>query len=335
MIYEYASAENIGDRKEQQDRVAVVAHPASENFVLAALADGMGGHTGGALASQAVMDAVLPAFEKFKPGKDVPKDCLRSMIMAAHEKVAAAGQGYQRDPRSTAVLAMTGPERMVWAHCGDSRLYLFRDGKFAKRTDDHSLVEILFQQGKITEAEMLTHPERSRLFSSLGGDDAPTIVFGSIEDPEPGDTVLLGSDGLWTYFEPFELAQLISYRTLPEACDRLVGLARKRALGNGDNISLALIRKPQPASKLSLLGALFGGKQAALPSPLEDARRYVQHVVTHIEGFDGGVLAEQAAECASPEEMVSLISGCESALVERMGSEQSELFARRAYELLA
>jgi serine/threonine protein phosphatase PrpC len=335
MIYEYASAENIGDRKEQQDRVAVKAHAASENIVLAVLADGMGGHMGGALASQAVIDAVLPAFEKFNPGKDVPKDCLRTMILAAHDKVAAAGQGYQRDPRSTAVVAMAGPERIVWAHCGDSRLYLFRDGKFDKRTDDHSLVEILFQQGKITEAEMLTHPERSRLFSSLGGDEPPAIVFGSLEDPEASDTILLASDGLWAYFEPFELAQLVSYRTLPDACDRLVALARKRALGNGDNISVALVRKPQPAGKRSLLGALFGGKASAQPSPLEDARRYVQYVLTHIEGFDGSILADQAEECASPEEMVSLISGCESALAERMGAEKSELFARRAYELLA
>jgi len=335
MIYEYASAENVGDRKEQQDRVAVVAHPASENFVFAVVADGMGGHTGGALASQAVVDAVLPAFSKFRPGKDVPKDTLRSMIMAAHEKVAAAGQGYQRDPRSTAVVAMAGPERLVWAHCGDSRLYLFRDGKFEKRTDDHSLVEILFQQGKITEAEMLTHPERSRLFSSLGGDDPPAIVFGSLEDPEPSDTIMLASDGLWTYFEPFEMAQLISYRTLPDACDRLIALARKRALGNGDNISIALVRKPQPPGKRSLLGALFGTKTAVLPSPLEDARRYVQYVVTHIEGFDGDILSDQAEQCTSAEEMVSLISGCEAALAGRMGSEQSELFARRAYELLA
>lgn len=335
MLYEYASAENVGDRKEQQDRVSVIAHPASENFVLAALADGMGGHTGGALASQAVMDAVHPLFEKFVPGSDVPKDCLRAMIMAAHEKVAAAGQGFQRDPRSTAVLAMAGPERMVWAHCGDSRLYLFREGKFVKRTDDHSLVEILFQQGKITEAEMLTHPERSRLFSSLGGDEAPTIVFGSVEDPEPGDTVLLGSDGLWAYFEPFEMAQLISYRTLPDACDRLIALARRRALGNGDNVSVAIIRRPAPLGKRSLLGALFGGKAPAQPSPLEDARRYVQYVVTHIEGFDGEVLSEQVDECTTAEEMVSLISGCESALAERMGQEKSEQFARRAYELLA
>jgi len=334
MIYEYASAENIGDRKEQQDRVAVVAHSASEDCVLAVLADGMGGHTGGALASQAVLDAVLPAFEKFKPDADVPKNCLRAMILAAHDKVAAAGQGYQRDPRSTAVLAMAGPERIDWAHCGDSRLYLLRDGKFIKRTEDHSLVEILFQQGKITEPEMLTHPERSRLFSSLGGDEPPAIAYGSLEDPEPGDTVVLGSDGLWAYFEPFEMAQLVSYRALPEACERLIDLARKRALGNGDNISVAMIRKPQAPGKRGLLGALFGSK-AAKPSPLEDARRYVQYVLTHIEGFDGSVLADQAEECASAEEMVSLISGCESALVERMGAEGSENFARRAYELLA
>jgi len=335
MIFEYASAEHLGDRKEQQDRVAVVAHPSSEDTVLAVLADGMGGHTGGALASQAVLDAVLPAFALYAPGHDTAKDSLRSMILAAHEKVAAAGQGYQRDPRSTAVLALAEPERIVWAHCGDSRLYLFRDGKFVKRTDDHSLVEILFQQGKISEADMLTHPERSRLFSSLGGEEPPAIAYGVLEDPEAQDTVLLGSDGLWAYFEPFELAQLVSYRGLPEACDRLIDLARARGAGNGDNISVAIIRKPAAPAKRGLLGALFGAKEAAPPSPLEDARRYVQYIVTHIQDFDGALLESEAANCASAADMVSLISACEGALVGRLGRQQTEQFARRAYELLA
>ena len=334
MIYEFASAENVGDRKEQQDRVAVLTHPASEDLVLAVLADGMGGHTGGALASQAVIDAALPVFQKFNPATDKPKDCLRAMILAAHEKVAAAGQGYQRDPRSTAVMALAGPERMDWAHCGDSRLYLFREGKFVKRTEDHSLVEILFQQGKITEDEMLTHGERSRLFSSLGGDEPPAIVFGGIHDPEPQDTVLLGSDGLWAYFDAFEMAQLVAPRPLPEACDRLMSLARRRGDGNGDNISVALIRKPAPA-KRGVLGGLFGAKPPPPPSPLEDARRYVIYTVTHIKDFDGSILADEAATCDTPETMVSLIAACAAALVERLGEDRSEKFSRRAYELLA
>jgi len=230
---------------------------------------------------------------------------------------------------------MAGPERIVWAHCGDSRLYLFREGEFVKRTDDHSLVEILFQQGKISEAEMLTHPERSRLFSSLGGDEPPAIVFGNIEDPEPQDTVLLGSDGLWTYFEPFEMAQLVGSRPLPEACERLIDLARRRADGNGDNISVALIRKPMPATKRGLLGSLFGAKPPAPPSPLEDARHYVRHVVTHIKDFDGEILADEVEACTTAEAMVSLIGACGTALEARMGKAQAELFVRRAYELLA
>jgi serine/threonine protein phosphatase PrpC len=335
MIYEFASAENVGDRKEQQDRVAVLTHPASENLVLAVLADGMGGHTGGARASQAVIDAVLAVFEKFDPASGQPKDCLRAMILAAHDKVAAAGQGFQRDPRSTAVLALAGPERIDWAHCGDSRLYLFREGKFVKRTEDHSLVEILFQQGKISEDEMLTHPERSRLFSSLGGDDRPAIVFGGVDDPAPDDTVLLGSDGLWTYFDSFELAQLIGVRTLPDACDRLIALARRRADGNGDNVSLALIRKPPEPAKRKL-GALFGKRSAQqAATPLQDARRYVIHILTHIKDFDGSILAAEATACDTSEAMVSLIAACASALADRLGEEKSEQFARRAYELLA
>ena len=133
MQYEFASAENIGDRKEQQDRVVVMSHPSRPDTVLALVADGMGGHAGGALASQAVIDAIEPLFATFTPGAVSAEDWLKGAVLLAHERVAAAGQGFNRDPRSTCVVALAQPGRIDWVHCGDSRLYLFRDSAFVAK----------------------------------------------------------------------------------------------------------------------------------------------------------------------------------------------------------
>ena len=333
MVYEFASAEHIGDRKEQQDRVVVVSHPRDPGVVLSLVADGMGGHTGGALASQAVVDAIEPVFAAFDPATQAPQDWLGNMLQAAHERVASAGQGFNRDPRSTCVLALAQPGRIDWAHCGDSRLYLFRENEFVSRTEDHSLVEVLQQQGKITEAEALVHPERSKLFTSLGGPEAPQAAFGGLSETKLRDTVLLCSDGLWAYFRPQEIADLTSYRDLTSGCDRLIDLARKRAGGNGDNVSVAMIRLPAPVVKPGLLASLFGAR-ATVPSPLEDARRFVIKYLRAVMGPGADDLCGQVESCKTAKEFVALLPRC-AKVIEGLGGEaKSTLFTQRALDLL-
>ena len=332
MIYEFASAENIGDRKEQQDRVVVMSHPTAADVVLAVLTDGMGGHTGGALAAQSVIDAVVPMFEAFTPAAGAAEDWLRGMIMAAHEKVAAAGQGYNRDPRATCVLALAQPGRIDWAHCGDSRLYLFRGGEFVSRTEDHSLVEILLQQGKITEAEVHTHPERSKLFTSLGGLEPAQIAAGNIEKIRPQDTVLLASDGLWAYFQAREMADLIGYRNLTAGCDRLIGLARKRAGGNGDNLSIAMIRAPVPA-KRGLISTWFG-QRVIEPSPLEDARCFMVKYLHAILGPEADDLTARIEACKTTADLAEQIPRSAESVEEQEGTAKAAVFTQRAQELM-
>lgn len=332
MIYEFASAENIGDRKEQQDRVVVMSHPGAADVVLAVLTDGMGGHTGGALAAQSVIDAVVPMFDAFTPTAGAAEDWLRGMIMAAHDKVCAAGKGYNRDPRATCVVALAQPGRIDWAHCGDSRLYLFRNGEFVSRTEDHSLVEILLQQGKITEAEVHTHPERSKLFTSLGGPELPQIATGCIEKCRPQDTVLLASDGLWAYFQACEMPDLIGYRNLTAGCDRLIGLARKRASGNGDNLSIAMIRASAPI-KRGLIGTLFGPRLVE-PSPLEDARRFMLKYLRAILGPAADDQTARIEACQSAAELSAQIPRAAEAVEGHGGTVTATLFVQRVNGLL-
>ena len=341
MIYEFASAENIGDRKEQQDRVVVLSHPTLPDVVLAVLTDGMGGHTGGALAAQSVVDAIVPLFGTYNPDAIAADIWLKDMIMAAHHKVAAAGQGYNRDPRATCVLALAQPGRLDWAHCGDSRLYLFRDREFVSRTEDHSLVEILLQQGKITASEVLTHPERSKLFTSLGGPEPPQIAVGCIEKTVPLDTVLLASDGLWAYVHAREMADVIAYRNLTAACDRLIGMARERANGNGDNLSVAMIRRPAELAKAGLIGTLFG-QRSEERSPLESARRFmvtqlrtaVGNKANDRAGATANDLIAQLKQCQSAREMAEKMPACVALLTMQVDAESAASFVLRAQGLL-
>lgn len=333
MPYEFACAENIGDRKEQQDRVMVMTHPAYAGVTLALIADGMGGHTGGALAAQSVADAITTMFAGFQPGTGAAQDWLRGMVNAAQDRVAGAGQGFNRDPRSTCVVALAQPGRIDWVHCGDSRLYLFRDNKFVSRTEDHSLVEVLLQQGKITEAESLTHPERSKVFSSLGGPEAPQMTFGALVDVNARDTVLLCSDGLWAHFDSNELADLTAYRTLPGACERLIGLARHRAKGSGDNVSVAMIRLPGPPLKPGLIGTLFGAR-AVEPSPFEDARRYVIRVLRTSMGATANDLTVRIESCQTVRDLTARLPRCTAALEHVAGSAIATVFTQRTLELL-
>lgn len=340
MGYEFASAENIGDRKEQQDRVAIATHPRLPDTLIAVLADGMGGHRGGALASQAVVDAILPMFDAFSPDAGTPHDWLAGMIRAAHEKVAAAGRGHNRDPRSTCVIALAQKQRIDWAHCGDSRLYLFRGGEYETRTEDHSMVEILVKQGEITEEEALVHPDRSTLFTSLGGPEGPQVAFGGIDKVQADDTILMASDGLWAYFRNRELAVVTGYRGLTEGCDRLVALARRRARGNGDNLTVAMVRSVGNGAKKGLLGALFSGasgstgKDTAEPSSLEDSRRFLLAYLRSAPGPETAGLIERIGKCTDAAMLRDVIAAGGDLFARMTSRAKAESFMARAIDLL-
>lgn len=239
MRWQTATADAIGGREEQQDRAACFAAPAGSP-ALAVVADGMGGHRGGALAAQAVVDAAARLWEA-APAEAAPQERLTGLVLAAHEAINRAGSAKGIRPHSTGVFLWLEGDRAHWANIGDSRLYHFARGRLLARTRDHSVVQLLVDRGEVTEEEMATHPTQNRLLRSLGGDETPEADIGATTVGGE-DAFLLCSDGLWETVTVEEMAAALSADDLDRAARLLVALAAERGGPMGDNVTVALVR---------------------------------------------------------------------------------------------
>jgi serine/threonine protein phosphatase PrpC len=235
-------AQHRGDRREQQDRVALLPHPKGGGIVLAVVADGMGGHTGGVLAAEQVIHTARSNLETFSASNEEAAELLEASLLEAHLLIKASRFMNEKDPHSTAAMLLLEPGRASWAHCGDTRVYRFRGDRVVFRSADHSYVGKLQRQGAISAEQALLHPHRNILLTSLGGVEAPTIDFGEACELAAGDAFLLCSDGLWTYFSDAELAATIAGASARQASETLIAGARERGHGEGDNVSLAILK---------------------------------------------------------------------------------------------
>jgi serine/threonine protein phosphatase PrpC len=239
---EAATGTHIGDKKEQQDRLAVLPSAKHRGVLLAVVADGMGGLSGGAMAAEQVVSTATQLFESYAPAGVSGDALLRSIAAEAHVSIRLSRFTSEQEPHSTVVALLLQAERADWAHSGDSRLYHFRGPQLLSRTVDHSYVEQLFREGKIGADERRRHPQRNLLLSCLGARESPRIEFGSARALQAGDCFLLCSDGLWEHFTDTELAATVAALAPRQAAEKLVAAARARAGSTGDNVSLIIVK---------------------------------------------------------------------------------------------
>jgi PPM family protein phosphatase len=243
--YRLSAATGIhrGDRAYQQDQVDIFTHHQSPGCALAILADGMGGKSGGRKAADQVVLTARQLFERYGPKEDEPTELLKQLVLEAHLMIKLTAITSEEEPHSTVTAYLINPSRQCnIIHAGDSRVYHFRGPNMVKRTVDHSFVQRLVDEGQITEEEANDHPQSNLLTGCLGTVQDPPLTLHQIDQLEIGDSVLACSDGLWHYFSPKELGAIVHSLPPREAGEMLVGKARQRARGMGDNISLALIR---------------------------------------------------------------------------------------------
>ncbi len=242
MKYQIAQYSLRGARAHNEDRVGYAER---DNAILMAVADGLGGHRGGDVAAEILVQNLLHVFQTLRhPVIQRPSVFLALGILQAHHAIIARGQASDPpiEPRTTCVACVVQNGYAYWAHVGDSRLYHFRGGKMLLRTQDHTTVEELHQGGLLSEQEMLEHPHKSHLLNCVGGPVTPTISVG-VETPlQPGDTLLLCSDGLWEAFTPEEMLPHLRAPTLDAGVEEMLFAAvRKRRL-NSDNVSAVSLR---------------------------------------------------------------------------------------------
>ncbi|MFN0184777.1 MAG: PP2C family protein-serine/threonine phosphatase [Aquabacterium sp.] len=232
-----------GDRAYQQDQVELLAHTRVPGCVLGVLADGMGGKSGGRKAADQVVLTARQLFDRFVPAKDDAADLLKQLVSEAHLMIKLTAITAEEEPHSTvAAFLMTADRACVVAHAGDSRVYHFRGTELVSRTMDHSYVQRLIDEGKLTEEQANTHPQGNLLTGCLGTHNDPPLTVKHVDRVEIGDALMCCSDGLWHYFTPREMGAIVQALPPREAAEMLVSKARQRARGGGDNLSLALVR---------------------------------------------------------------------------------------------
>lgn len=239
---EFAELTDVGKVREHNEDYLGHAAPgegtARNQGWLFALADGVGGHDRGEVASRFAIETLQSGFGDFRVNES-PSAYLQRLVQTANLKIFEAGHGIG-NMCTTIVASLVRYDRVTVAHVGDSRCYLIRHGQTERLTQDHSLVAEQVRMGLLTEEEAATSERRHVLSRSLG-----TNMFVNVELNEhqllPGDVLLLSSDGLHGSLSSHEMAVLVGQNhDLSQAAQELVALALEK--DGGDNTTVQLIR---------------------------------------------------------------------------------------------
>lgn len=235
---------DIGKKRDQnEDRVKIVepedTDVRDESGCLYIVADGMGGHEAGELASQMAVDVISQCYYSTPFSPSVAEN-LRNSVIYANENIHSESTDSMSGMGTTVTLALVKNDKAYIANVGDSRTYLFRDGYLTQITVDHSWVEEQVAHGIITAEQAETHAHKNIITRSLGTHpDVQVDIFST--DLLPGDRLLLCSDGLTGPVKDIEIAQILeSSRTPQDACEKLIDIANQK--GGPDNISVIIVQ---------------------------------------------------------------------------------------------
>jgi serine/threonine protein phosphatase PrpC len=231
-----------GGRLKNEDRMGYCYTRESGLFVLA---DGMGGHPEGEVAAQLALQTIAALYQReARPLLKDVKGFLGSAVMAAHQQIMryAGNKGMLDTPRTTVVAAVLQGNCATWVHCGDSRLYIVRDGELLTRTLDHSHAE---------RPRPVPGPEsanRNLLLTCLG---SPTTPMFDLSEPMPlqqGDRIMLCSDGLWGVMDEMQIVRILATRSVADAAPELTEMALRRGGAHGDNVTMIALEWETPDS---------------------------------------------------------------------------------------
>ena len=230
-----------GGREKNEDRMGYCYTRESGLFVLA---DGMGGHPEGEVAAQLALQTISALYQKeARPVIANPAAFLSSALMAAHHQIIryASEKGMLDTPRTTLVAVILQGVGATWVHCGDSRLYVVRDGELLIRTRDHSYMEQ--QKAGIVKLE---HINRNILFTCLGSPTKPVFDVSNPAVLQQGDKLLLCSDGLWGSLSDDEIVRQLAGKGVSDAVPDLVESALRAGGEHSDNVTVLAMEWETP-----------------------------------------------------------------------------------------
>ena len=225
-----------GGREKNEDRMGYCYTRDSGLF---ALADGMGGHPEGEVASQLALQTLAALFQRdAKPTLADPLRFLHDAIIAAHHQLLryATEKALIDTPRTTIVACVMQGKSAYWAHCGDSRLYMVRGEKLIARTRDHSYTEL--QETLSHVVPMGEKFNRNVLFTCLGSPGKPVVDTAGPLLMQSGDRLLLCSDGLWGSVTDNVIAEQLAKRSISDSAPELVEQALRNAGPKSDNVTV-------------------------------------------------------------------------------------------------
>jgi serine/threonine protein phosphatase PrpC len=212
-----------------------------EDEFLAIVADGMGGHASGEIASRMAVEIIQEVYSKERAEQEV-LDSLKSAFEVANFSILQKSleQDQLNGMGTTATVLVIKEDQTFVGHMGDSRAYLFRDGAVNQLTKDHSMVNRMVEQGLLSKEEAEHHPQRNVIYKALGVNrDADLELIG----PLPvylNDIFLLCSDGLTNLVTDDEMLKIVKKESPQKACEKLIQLANKR--GGDDNITIQILK---------------------------------------------------------------------------------------------
>ena len=230
-----------GGREKNEDRMGYCYTRESGLFVLA---DGMGGHPEGEVAAQLALQTISALYQKeARPKVQDVSGFLSSSLMAAHHQIIryASGKGMLDTPRTTLVAAILQGDGATWVHCGDSRLYVIRDGELLTRTRDHSYLEQ--QNAGVIKLERLN---RNILFTCLGSPSKPVFDITGPVVLQQGDKLLLCSDGLWGTLTDNEIVRHLAGNPVSDAVPDMVEHALRNGGVHSDNVTVLAMEWETP-----------------------------------------------------------------------------------------
>lgn len=245
---------------------------------LLALADGMGGHAGGDVASSTILGALVELDGESFSGVDATAALLRRISSANQELGELVREDPELDGMGTTLIAiLRARNKLVLAHIGDSRAFVVRDGEVSQITKDHSFVQSLVDEGRLTSEEASTHPQRSLVTRVLTGADGeePDVV---VRQAVVGDRYLICSDGLSDYVARDTIDEVLTTERKPGDCaERLVQLALRS--GAPDNVTVVigdvvdLTKGPVPSDAPEIVGAAAAVRRHTRPIPVTPAAK--------------------------------------------------------------